>query len=139
MVGRGLSKFVRKRAILLAMRTSNAPPVTEFTASERAYIRSELDMFFSTFPRVADGFQLRTWRGGPQKGEPKLPPTGKVLLERGLMRLDTTLHFPRLVFSDTGLAALRAMMADPRAANPTKFAHVRRELGIDPDIGTDAT
>ena len=36
-----------------------------FTAGERDYIRRELDMFFSTLPRVADGFQLKTWRGGP--------------------------------------------------------------------------
>jgi hypothetical protein len=35
-------------------------------------------------------------------------------------------------FTGTGIAALRAMMADHRLANPEKFAHVRRELGIDP-------
>jgi hypothetical protein len=29
-------------------------------------------------------------------------------------------------------AALRTMMSDTRLANPEKFAHVRRELGIDP-------
>jgi hypothetical protein len=33
------------------------------TAAERDVIRRELDMFFSTLPRVADGFQLKTWRG----------------------------------------------------------------------------
>ena len=31
-----------------------------------------------------------------------------------------------------GLAGLRAMMADRRLADPKKFAHIRRELGIDP-------
>jgi len=31
-----------------------------FTPAERDYIRRELDMFFSTLPSVADGFQLRT-------------------------------------------------------------------------------
>ena len=30
------------------------------------------------------------------------------------------------------------MMADPRLANPQKFAHVRQKLGIDPDGGTEA-
>ncbi len=29
-----------------------------FTPAERDYIRHELDMFFSTLPSVADGFQL---------------------------------------------------------------------------------
>ncbi len=42
------------------------------TTVERDYIRRELDMFFSTLPTVADGFQLRTWRGGPQAGQPKV-------------------------------------------------------------------
>ena len=61
-----------------------------FTAAERDFIRRELDMFFSTLPRVADGFQLRSWRGGPQAGQPKLSPVAKGLLDRGLMRLDAT-------------------------------------------------
>ena len=39
---------------------------------------------------------------------------------------------PRLFFSEAGLLALRAMMADRRWANPVTFAHVRRDLGIDP-------
>jgi hypothetical protein len=104
---------------------------TTFTPAERDYIRRELDMFFSTFPTVAEGFQLKTWRGGPQAGQPKLPPAAKGLLERGLMRLDTTSRMPRLFFTDQGLEALRVMMADRRLANPEKFAHVRQELGLD--------
>jgi 2-hydroxychromene-2-carboxylate isomerase len=107
-----------------------APAVT-FTPAERDYIRRELDMFFSTFPTVAEGFQLKTWRGGPQAGEPKLPPAAKSLQERGLMRLDATSRLPRLFFTELGLQALRVMMADRRLANPEKFAHVRQELGLD--------
>jgi hypothetical protein len=102
-----------------------------FTPAEREYIRRELDMFFSTFPTVAEGFQLKTWRGGPQAGQPKLSPAAKSLLERGLMRLDVTSPIPRLFFTDVGLEALRVMMADRRLANPEKFAHIRQELGLD--------
>jgi len=102
-----------------------------FTPAERDYICRALDMFFSTLPTVAEGFQLRVWRGGPQAGQPKLPPAAKSLLERGLMRLDATSRMPRLFFTDPGLAALRMMMADRRLANPEKFAHVRQELGLD--------
>ncbi len=105
-------------------------PGTRFTAAERDYVRRELDMFFSSFPTVAEGFQLKTWRGGPQAGQPKLPPAAKTLLERGLMRLDTTARIPRLFFTDAGLDDLRAMMADPRLANREKFAHIRQELGL---------
>jgi len=107
-------------------------PAAGFTPGERAYIRNELDMFFSTLPSVAEGFQLKTWRGGPDAGNPKLSPVAKGLVKRGLMRLDTSQRIPRLLFTETGLAELRTMMADRRLADPKKFAHVRQELGIDP-------
>jgi hypothetical protein len=107
-----------------------------FTVGEREYIRRQLDMFFSTLPTVAEGFQLKTWRGGPQAGQPKLPPAAKSLIERGLMRLDTEHRLPRLFFTETGLVELRAMMLDRRFADPVQFAHIRQELGIDaaPDL-----
>lgn len=108
-------------------------PVAGFTAGERDYIRRELDMIFSTLPTVAEGFQLKSWRGGPNAGKPKLSPIAKGLLERGLMRLETAhaRQTPRLFFTDAGLVELRAMMTDRRFADPKKFAHVRQELGID--------
>jgi hypothetical protein len=80
---------------------------------------------------VAEGFHLKSWRGGSQAGQPKLPRAAKSLLDRGLMRLDATSRIPRLFFTEPGLDALRAMMADRRIANPEKFAHVRQELGLD--------
>ena len=106
--------------------------IAGFTTGERDYIRRELDIFFSTLPSVAEGFQLKTWRGGPDAGKPKLSPIAKGLIARGLMRLDVSGHLPRLFFTEAGLTALRAMMMDHRLADPKKFAHVRQELGIDP-------
>jgi hypothetical protein len=120
------------------MTTSDSPSASAFTSAERDYIRRELDQFFSTFPSVAEGFQLRTWRGGPQKGQPKLPPSANALVGRGLMRIDRSSNFPRLFFTGAGMAALRQMMGDRRFADPVKFAHVRRELGIDPGVETKA-
>jgi hypothetical protein len=107
-------------------------PVTGLTPGERAYIRRELDMFFSTLPTVAEGFQLKTWRGGPEAGKPKVSPVAQSLVDRGLMRLDTSERLPRLFFTEGGLVELRAMMADRRLADSKRFAHVRQELGIDP-------
>ena len=116
------------------MTKSATQSISALTSSEREYIRRELDQFFGTLPAVAEGFQLRTWRGGPQKGRPKLTPPAKSLVERGLVRLDTSPTIPRLFFTETGMIALRQMMADRRLADPAKFAHIRRELGIDPDL-----
>jgi hypothetical protein len=112
--------------------SKNLTATTTFTPGEQDYIRRELDMFFSTYPTAAEGFQLKTWRGGPQAGQPKLSPAAHSLLDRGLMRLDAASRPPRLFFADEGLVELRAMMADRRLADAVKFAHIRRELGIDP-------
>ena len=118
--------------MLFGAMSKMATAATMFTPGERDYIRRELDMFFSTYPTVAEGFQLKTWRGGSQAGQPKLPPAAQNLLDRGLMRLDVGSRPPRLFFTDDGLVELRAMMADRRLADPVKFAHIRQELGIDP-------
>lgn len=118
--------------------TTTDPQPSEFTPTERAYIRSELDQFFSTFPTIADGIQLRTWRTGARKDQPKLPPAAQSLLARELVRLDTSGRLPRLFFTAAGLAALSQMFADRRLADPQKFAHTRRELGIDPRRLADA-
>lgn len=61
-----------------------------------------------------------------------MPLAAKGLLDRGLMRLQPAPWPPHLFFAEAGLLALRATMADRRLANPATFAHVRRELGIDP-------
>jgi 2-hydroxychromene-2-carboxylate isomerase len=106
--------------------------IAGFTTGERDYIRRELDRFFTTLPSVAEGFQLKTWRGGPEAGKPKIAPAAQGLIERGLMRLNTAGRLPRLFFTEAGLAALRMMMTDRRLADPIKFAHIRQELGIDP-------
>jgi len=111
--------------------------IAGFTAGERDYIRRELDMVFSTLPSVAEGFQLKTWRGGPDAGKPKVSPIAKGLIARGLMWLDASGLLPRLFFTEAGLSALRTMMMDRRLADPQKFAHVRQELGLDPGSDDD--
>ena len=105
-------------------------PVTGFSASERDYIRRELDMFFSTLPTVAEGFQLKIWRGGPQAASQG--PAGRPMAAGPWA--DASRHqptLPRLFFTEAGLVELRAMVADRRLADPKRFAHVRQELGID--------
>jgi hypothetical protein len=77
---------------------------------------------------------MARWPGGRK---PKVPPVARSLVDRGLMRLDTSQHWPRLFFTEAGLVELRAMVADRRLADPKRFAHVRQELGIDPVPATD--
>ena len=110
----------------------NSNDAAGLTTGEQYYIRRELDMFFSTLPTVAEGFQLKTWRGGVKAGQPKVPPAGQSMLDRGLMRFDNDMERRplRLLFTEAGLAALRTMMSDRRRADPKKFMHVRQGLGL---------
>lgn len=101
-----------------------------FTTQEREYIRRELDMFFGTLPSVADGFPLRTWRGGQLSGQPKLPPPLRTMVDRGLMQIWTGAPMPRAFFTEKGLGALRGLASDRRYMDPQKFAHVLNELGL---------
>lgn len=112
----------------MTTRTNRA--VCPFSAQEREYIRRELDMFFGTLPSVADGFLLRTWRGGPLAGQPKLPPPLRTLVDRGLMEIRMGTPMPRAYFTDIGLEALRCVASDRRYMDPQKFAHVLIELGL---------
>jgi len=112
--------------------TTTDTPAETFTAAERAYIRGELDRYFTTLPTAAEGLMLRTWKTGPRAGQPKLGPAAQSLLDRGFVSLDAYNRPPRLFFTAAGLAALRGMMRDRRLADPETFAHIRVELGIDP-------
>ena len=112
-------------------------PPSPFTAPERDLIRRELCVHFSTYPSIADGIALRTWRAGPQAGQPKLSPAIRSLLERGLVevRPDSPRRLPCAFFTKAGLVALRRLAQDRRALDPVRFAHIRRELGLDAETG----
>jgi hypothetical protein len=59
------------------------------------------------------------------------PAAGKSLVERGLTRLDTSRHPPRLFFYQKGDVGPSIRDGQPRLADPEKFAHIRRELGLE--------
>ena len=116
---------------MAVMTRRTTPSPCPFTPLEREYIRRELDMFFGTLPSVAEGFQLRTWRGGPLAGQPKVPPPVRTMVERGLVEIRTDARVPKVYFSAAGLTALRLLALDRRYMDPQKFAHVRTELGLE--------
>ena len=111
------------------------PASLAFTAQERELLRRELGRHFGQDPAVADGLFLRSWRSGPQAGQPKLPPAIRSMLARGLVEVRAERGWPRAFFTAAGLAALRRLLQDRRAMDPARFAHLRRELGLDPPGG----
>ena len=109
---------------------------SSFTTAERELIRREMGPHFGLLPSLADDLLPRTWRDGPQKGEPKLPPAVRSMLERGLVEVRAGRFGPRVFFPEAGLAVLRQLLLrDRRAMDPARFAHLRRELGLDTPEG----
>jgi hypothetical protein len=106
-----------------------------FTTPERELIRRELGVHFSSFPSVKDGLFLRTWRGGPHRGEPKLPPAVQSMLARGLVEIGQGRLGPCAFFTEAGMAALRQLVLDGRYVDPERFAHLRQELVLDDKAG----
>ena len=95
-------------------------------------LRHEFLPRFGAAPRLADGIWLRTWRSGPQAGQPKVPPAVASMIARGLVELRPQRHGARVYFTEAGYAALRLLAQDRRALDPKQYAHVRQELGLEP-------
>ena len=114
--------------------TCRAEPLpVSFTARERELIRHEMGLHFGQYPRLADGIFLRTWRGGPQKSEPKIPPAVRTMMDRRLVEIRNTERGPRAFFTEAGLQELRRLLLDRRDMDPARFAHLRREVGLESD------
>src|SRR3954470_4983650 len=111
---------------------ATAEPPLLFTAPERDLIRRSLCMQFSQCPSAAEGILLRTWRGGPHAGQPKLPPAIRTMVGRGLVELRADGRWRRAHFTEAGWAALRNLAQDRRLLDPVQFKHVRQELGMEP-------
>lgn len=102
-----------------------------FTAPERKLIRCGLDRHFGQYPRLGEGLFPRTWRGGVRKGEPKVRPPVRSMPGRGLMEIRPGPLALRAMFTAAGLAARRRLLQNRRAMAPIRFAHLRREPGLD--------
>jgi hypothetical protein len=102
-----------------------------FDAREREFTRREFGVHFGQPSYLADGILLRTWRSGPEKNQPKLPPAVRRMIERGLVELRSGQRGVRGFFTEAGVASIRQLVADRRLINPKTFAHLRLELGLD--------
>ena len=81
-------------------------------------------------PQIADGLFLRAWKSGPEKGQPKLPPAARSMLGRGLIEIKPARIGYAAFLTEAGLAALRQLVLDARAMNPSRFGHLREQLGL---------
>lgn len=115
---------------------SRHPTALPFSPAERSFLRHELAAAFGARPRLSAGIRLNRWTTGPRRGEPKIPPVLAGLIERGLMDVPPEDLGERAYFTETGIAALRALYEDGRYLDPDRFGHLREELGLpEPPLG----
>jgi hypothetical protein len=101
-----------------------------FTEVELEFLKRRFEVQFGEAPRVRDGIVLKTWKSGPQKGQPRVPDAVQSLLERGLMEVRSGAGaFPSALFTDAGLETLRQSLLRDDLFSNTRFAHLRAELG----------
>jgi hypothetical protein len=95
---------------------------------ERDVIRWAFMTRFNDAPSVTEGFHLKRWATGPEKGKPKLTIAVQGLLDRGLITIDDVGHWPRAMFTERGLRALKLMSKDRRALDPDRHRQLIDEL-----------
>jgi hypothetical protein len=131
--GSSSRRLPRSGALVFAVVGSVMPRRSKppFTPQERDLIRLELMPRFGQEPDLANGLFLRTWRDGPQKGQPKIPKAIQSMLDRGLVKIGTNpMGRQAAFFTEAGLEALRLLLQDRRAMDLERFDHLRLKLGV---------
>lgn len=101
--------------------------------AEREIIRREFMSRYNEAPSVHEGFHVKRWSTGPNKGKPKMTTAVQGMLDRGLITIADEGFWPRAKFTERGLRALKVMAADRRALDPTRYAQLIDELAQIPD------
>ena len=105
-----------------------------FIAKERDLIRREFMVRWGGTRSLHEGFFLRRWGSGPQRGTPKVGATIRSMLARGLVEIvDPKPGFPFACFTPAGIAALRAMVQHRGMLPPDQYGHLIEELETFPD------
>ena len=98
------------------------------TYAERAVIRQYFISRDVNSPSIHNGFPLRRWASGPNKGRPKLPHAVQAMHSRGVIWFDES-ETPLVArFTRNGLLALKRSAADPRAFEHKFYWNLHDEL-----------
>jgi hypothetical protein len=108
----------------------NTQPTVGFDASERAWLRRELATQFDASPPIADGFPVKVWKSGPDKGSPRMPPPVKSMVKRNILVIKSIGHGYRAFFTDEGLRELRRLFENRRLMDISEFGDLPLQLGL---------
>ena len=112
--------------------TINMSDDLQLSAAEREVIRREFMSRFGEAASVSEGFLVKRWVTGPNKGRPKLTAAVQGMLDRGLITITDEGYWPRAHFTAKGLQALKRLTADRRALDPDRHRFLIDELAAIP-------
>ena len=98
------------------------------TLAQREFVRREYRALINDAPSIHDGFRLRRWTTGLNKGKVKLSTAVQGLLDRGMITFEDVGFWPKATFTEKGLRALKLMAADRRALDPSRYQRLIDEL-----------
>jgi hypothetical protein len=95
-----------------------------------------MDMFFSAYLTVAEGFPFKTWRGAPQAGRTKVPPTAKGLLQRGcsIDQRSIKIEGDLWVIGKFVYPLLREVMVAPQPGRGVAFPRISGQEPFNEDV-----
>jgi len=96
--------------------------------TERDIVRRSFMSRFDEALSVTEGFHVKRWSTGPNKGKPKMTAAVQGMFDRGLITLEEGGYWPRAKFTERGLQALKLMAKDPRALDPEWHRQLIEEL-----------
>ncbi len=98
------------------------------TPAQREFVSRVYRTIINDAPSVHDGFRLRRWTTGPNKGKVKLSTAVQGLFDRGMITFEDVGIWPKANFTEKGLRALKLMAADRRALDPSRYQRLIDEL-----------
>ena len=112
------------------VKSQSAQQTVGFDASERAWLRRELVAQFGLSPLLSDGFPVKVWKSGSDKGTPRMPPPLKSMVNRKILVLRSIGQGYRAFFTDEGLVELRKLFENRRLMDPSEFGDLYLQLGL---------
>ena len=100
------------------------------STAEKEIVRGAFMSRFDDAVSVHEGFIVKRWATGPNKGKPKLKAAVQGLLARGLITIEDVGHWPQAKFTERGLQALKQMVKEPRALDPERHRQLIDELAL---------
>jgi len=110
--------------------------MSDLNRYQREIIRRKFMTRFGVARSITEGFLVRRWSTGPHNGQPKLTSPVQSMLNRGLVTISDAGAWPRVLFTDKGLRALKRMAADGCALDPERHRHLIEELAQIPGDGS---